>query len=185
MSNQRKEARRQSRMVAFCGLMAALSTVIMLLGGLIPIAVYVVPMFCGALLLPVMLEFGKKAAWATFLVTAALALILGFDKEAAFFYLFTGYYPIVRWRFDRIKARPLRILAKLLLFTLSIALMYGCLYLLFPLHAAFGEFREMGIWLTILSLVIFDVSMLIYDVLLVRLILIYANRIKPKLRFLH
>ena len=43
----------------------------------------------------------------------------------------------------------------------------------------------MGVWMLLGSLVIFDISMLLYDRLLFTALLIYANRIKPKLRFLH
>ena len=84
MSNHSK-ARKQSMMAAFCGMAAGLSMAVMLLGGVIPIATYAVPMLCGLLLLPILLEFGERAAWATFFAVSALALMLDFDKEAAFF----------------------------------------------------------------------------------------------------
>ena len=124
MSNHSK-ARKQSTMVAFCGMAAGLSMVILLLGGIIPIATYAVPMLCGLLLLPILLEFGEKAAWATFFAVAALALMLDFDKEAAFFYLFIGYYPIVKWRLDKLKPKALRITAKIALFSVSMVVMYA------------------------------------------------------------
>ena len=49
MPSQRKSARRQSVTVAFCGMAAALSVVIMLIGGVIPAATYAVTMLCGTL----------------------------------------------------------------------------------------------------------------------------------------
>ena len=170
--------------IAFCGMAVALSVVIMLIGGLIPAAVYAVPLLCGLLLLPISIEFGQKYAWATFAATAVLSLILDFDKEAAFFYLFISYYPIVKWSFERIRSVPLRYAAKLMLFTTSVLLMYGLLNLLFPMEAFMQEFHDMGTAMLIGLLVAFDVSMLLYDRLLVGALLIYANRIKPRLRFL-
>ena len=80
MQSNRNKARRQSLMIAFCGMAAGLSIVIMLLGGVIPVATYAVPMLCGLLLLPILIEFGQGAAWATFFAAAALALLLDFDK---------------------------------------------------------------------------------------------------------
>ena len=53
MSNHSK-ARKQSTMAAFCGMAAGLSMVILLLGGVIPVATYAVPMLCGLLLLPIL-----------------------------------------------------------------------------------------------------------------------------------
>ena len=169
---------------AMCGMAVGLSVVIMLMGGLIPAAVYVVPLLCGLVLLPISIEFGKPVAWATFAATAILAMILDFDKEAAFFYLFIGYYPIVKWSIDRITAKPVRVAVKLALFTVSVLIMYGLLNLLFPMEAFMQEFREMGTWMLIGLLIVYDISMLMYDRLLFAALMIYANRIKPKLRFL-
>ena len=184
MPSQRKNARQQSMTVAFCGMAAALSAVLMLAGGVIPIATYAVPMLCGTLLLPILIEFGKKAAWATFFSVALLALILGFDKEAAFFYLFIGYYPIVKWPLDRVKPKAKRILLKALVFTCAIGLMYALLLLLFPMEAMRREFQEMGAVMTAVFVVAYALCMFLYDFLLVLLLPVYANRIRPKLTFL-
>ena len=184
MPSNRNSARRQSLMVAFCSMAAGLSVVIMLLGGVIPIATYAVPMLCGLLLLPILIEFGKTAAWATFFAVAALALLLGFDKEAAFFYLFIGYYPIVKWDLDKIKSKGLRFAVKLLLFTGAIAIMYALLNLLFPLGAYLNEFQEMGVIMTIGFVAVYDICMLLYDWALMGCVMIYANKIRPKMAFL-
>ena len=184
MPSRRSAARRQSMMIAFCGMAVALSAVLMLLGGVIPIATYAVPLLCSALLLPVLLEFGRAAAWVTFLSTALITLVMGFDKEAAFFYLFVGYYPIVKGRLDSIRPSRFRLPAKLLLFTVAIGLMYALLFLLFPMASFLTEFREMGVLLTAGMLVVYNVCILLYDRLLFSLVFLYANRIRPKLTFL-
>ncbi|MBR5111162.1 MAG: hypothetical protein IK099_13370 [Clostridia bacterium] len=183
MSNHSK-ARRQSMMIAFCGMAVGLSMVIMLLGGVIPAAAYAVPMLCGLLLLPILLEFGETAAWAAFFAVAALALMLDFDKEAAFFYLFIGYYPIVKWRLDRIKKKGLRFLVKTLLFTVSLAAMYALLALLFPALAVLRDFEEMGAAMSVLFAAAYLFCMLLYDRLLMGCVMIYANKIRPRLTFL-
>ena len=183
MSNHSK-ARKQSITVAFCGMAAGLSMVILLLGGVIPIATYAVPMLCGLLLLPILLEFGEKAAWATFFSVAALALMLDFDKEAAFFYLFIGYYPIMKWRLDKLRPKALRIAAKITLFTVSMAVMYALLQLLFPVLAVLKDFEEMGIAASVLFLAAYILCMMLYDWLLIYYVMLYGNRIRPKLKFL-
>lgn len=184
MAYDRSTARRQSMMVAFCGMAAGLSVVMMLLGGVIPIATYAVPMLCGLILLPVLLEFGQAAAWATFFSVAFLSLLLGFDKEAAFFYLFLGYYPIVKWRLDQLKPPFFRILMKALLFIGAMGAMYGLLSLLFPLEAFMREFQEMGAAALALFILVYAVCMFLYDRLLMPMVLFYANRIQPKMKFL-
>ena len=78
MASNRMNARRQSVMIAFCGMAAGLSVAIMLLGGVIPAAAYAVPMLCGLVLLPVLLEFGRRAAWATFFCRGGAGAADGF-----------------------------------------------------------------------------------------------------------
>ena len=184
MSEKRTASRRQSARIAYCGMAAALSVALMLLGGVIPAATYAVPMLCGLLLLPVMLEFDARAAWITYAAAALIALMLDFDKEAAFFYIFLGYYPIVKWRLDRLPGRAARLGAKILLFALSMGVMYGLLYLLFPMAAFMTEFKEMGAAMTVAFAALFLICMLIYDRLLPRIALLYWNRVRPKLKFL-
>lgn len=183
MSN-RTSSRQQSGRIAFCGLMAALSVALMLTGGLIPLATYCAPMVSGVLLLPILLEYGKKAAWTAYAAVALITLILGVDKEAAFFYLFLGYYPIIKPDVDRIRRRPLRILTKLVIFTVSVTLMYAVLGFLLHMDAVVAEFTDMGALLLIAFAVMLNLCMLLYDKLLVPLMVIYVHRLRPKLRFL-
>ena len=182
--HNRSKSRESSLKMAFCGLLTALSVTLMLAGGMVPIATYCVPMAAGLLLLPILIEFGKKTAWTTFAAVALIALLLGIDKEASFFYLFIGYYPLVKWDIDRIRNKHARMLCKLSLYSLSMIIMYLVLGLLMNMHAIIAEFYEMGLLFTLLLLLLFNVCMLIYDRLLIPMVFLYAQRIKPKLRFL-
>ena len=184
MSNNRGQSRHQSRKIAFCGLIVALTVTLMLAGGLIPIATYCVPMFGGILLLPILLEYGKKTAWTAFAAASIITLLMDTDKEAAFFYLFFGYYPLIKWDIERIKNKPFRVLCKLAVFNGSIVLMYAILGFLLNMQALVEEFTQMGLLFLVLFIFIFDVCMILYDRLLFPLILLYVNRIQPKLRFL-
>lgn len=184
MANNRARSRHQSSMIAFCGLMVALSVTLMLSGGLIPVATYCIPMFAGVLLLPILLEYGKKTAWIAFIATALITLLMDTDKEAAFFYLFFGYYPLIKWEIERIKRKRLRLPCKLLAFNGSIVVMYVILGFLLNMQALVEEFSQMGTVLLIAFLAVFNLCMLLYDRLLFPLVLIYANRIQPKFKFL-
>ena len=90
MSNQRHTAHFESARLALCGMIVALSVVLMLTSSIIPIMTYAAPLFSGLLLIPVQLEYDRKTAWTVFGASALLVLILGFDKELALFYLFFG-----------------------------------------------------------------------------------------------
>ena len=184
MSGNRIRSRRESSKIAFCGLMVALSVSLMLTGGLIPIATYCAPMAGGILLLPILLEYGKKTAWTAYAACALITMLLCTDKEAAFFYLFLGYYPLLKWEIERIKNKKLRLPCKLLVFNLSIVAMYMVLGLLLNMQAIIQDFTEMGVWLTIAFLVMLNICMLLYDRLLFPMVYLYVNKLKPRLRFL-
>lgn len=182
--DNRSNSRYQSRKIAFCGLITALSAALMLAGGIIPIATYAVPMMAGVLLLPILLEYGKKTAWTAYAAVSLIVLMLGIDKEAAFFYIFIGYYPILKWDIERIKKKPLKLLVKLLVFNLSIVLMYAILGLVMNMDAIIQEFTEMGAALLVVFIAVLDMCLLLYDRLMLPLVYLYANRISPKFRFL-
>ena len=175
MAGQNRSAsRKQSGKIAFCGMMVALSVALMLTGGLIPIATYCAPMISGVLLLPILLEYGKKTAWMGYLATALIVLILGIDKEAAFFYIFLGYYPIIKWSIDKLHQKPMRVILKLLLFNGAVVAMY----------AVVEEFTEMGMWMLAAFIILLDICLFMYDRLLVPMTVLYANKLRPRLRFL-
>ena len=173
---------RPSFIVAFCGLMAALGTGLMMTGGLIPVLTYCSPLIAGALLIPVLREYGAKWALLVWAVTAALTLILCADKEAAFFYLFLGCYPVWKGRFDRVKPRGLSFLCKLLYVALALAAMYGLISFVFRLDVGMEELEELGRWAAAAFYALLAVTMLLYDRALRNLALLYEYRLRPRLK---
>ena len=173
---------RRSWAVAFCALMAALGAVIMTAGGLIPIATYCSPMLASVLLLPVMSELGNPRAWMTWAVTAALALLLSVDREAAFLYLFLGYYPILRPGLNAVRSAPLRFLLKLLYFSLSIAAMYALLLWVFQLSSLLADFSDFTLWMSIGFFAGLVAAMMVFDTALARLQLYWLLRLRPRLK---
>ena len=167
--------------VAFCSLMAALGVVLMMTGGLIPVMTYCSPLLAGVLLIPVLRECGTKWAWMVWVVTAALSMILSADKEAAFFYLFVGYYPILKPGFDRIRPKALGFAAKLLFFAAAVALMYGLILTVLGLDIGMEELEELGriAWIGFYLLLL--LSMMIYDVALGNLTILYEYRLRPRI----
>ena len=176
--------RQKTMRIAFCGMMAALSVVVMLLGGLVPMFTYISPLIAALVVAVVLLEYGSTWAWLTWLATALISLMLGTDKEAAVFYLFFGYYPILKPVLDsRIPRRNLRLAAKAACFALTSGLMFLFLMLFFPVLAA--EFKEMGLALSLVLILLMDLCLLVYDYGLPGNLRIYEKRIRPYLRFIH
>ena len=117
---------RMSFRVAFCGILAALMTVIMLVGPLIPTMTYVAPAAAGVFLIPVVWEFGGKAGGLLYAAVALLAFFLAPDKEAALcFVLLFGWYPVARPKLQHIRQKPVRLVVKLALFNAALLAIYA------------------------------------------------------------
>ena len=157
--------RTEARKIAFGGMFAALAVVLMSMGGMIPVATFVCPMLCMLLLAFVTKMCGSRIGWAWYGAVAVLSLLLSPDKEAASVFLFLGFYPIVKPRFDRFR---FSVLPKLALFNVLILAMYGLLIRLFGMDQIAAEFAELGQMLTAVMLLLGNVIFLLLDRVLTR-----------------
>ena len=172
----------KARTLALTGLMCALGVLIMMLGGLVPMATYCCPALAGLVLLPVFVECGEKIGYAAYIAIALLSLIVGPDKESALLFAFIGYYPVLRWRLDRIRPAPLRIGAKLGIFNLAIIIMYLLCLFVFRLDQVLKDYQEMGIVLSIVCLLVGNLVLLLYDRLLPIAANLYVKRFRGKIK---
>ena len=91
---------------------------------------------------------------------------MSFDKEAAVTFAFLGYYPMIKFWFDRYK---LGWVGKLAYFNFSIVVMYLLLLQLFgmaDLAEEYAELGRLGIWF---MLVLGNVTFYLLDIVLTRL----------------
>ena len=157
---------KQSKKMALGGIFAALAVVIMSMGGLIPVATFVCPVFCMILLRVVNQLCGSRTGWAWYGAVALLSVLLGPDKEAAAVFVFLGYYPILKTRLDKTK---LAIFWKLLLFNLSIFAMYFALIHLFGMDQIAAEYEELGMILSAVMMTLGNLTFILLDIVLGRL----------------
>lgn len=150
--------------MALGGIMAALAVVVMCMGGLIPVATFVCPMICMLLLTVVLSRCGNRVGWAWYGAVTILSLLLGPDKEAAAVFAFLGYYPIIKPKMDKL---PAKWLWKLAYFNLVILLMYWLLLNVFGMAQLVEEFEEMGTVMTVVTLILGNVTFVLLDRLLV------------------
>ena len=152
--------------MALGGIFAALAVTIMSMGGLIPVATFVCPMFCMILLRLVNQLCGRRTGWAWYGAVAILSVLLGPDKEAAAVFVFLGYYPILKPGLDKMKAP---VFWKLLLFNAAIVVMYFLLIRLFGMEQIASEYTELGTALTVILLILGNVMFFLLDIVLGRL----------------
>lgn len=118
----------ESQKIALCGVLSALSVVVLLVGNVLQIGTYAAPMLASFLLIPVLEDYGKKYALLLYAVVSLLSLFLVPDKELVLFYvLVLGYYPVLRVRLNNIRRAVLRWMAKFGCFNAAVVVMYALL----------------------------------------------------------
>lgn len=168
--------RRETRELALAGMLAALGTVLLCLGGIVPLATYIAPILASLAVLVAREECRMSFAIGCYAVSAALGLLLSPDKEAAMLYAFLGYYPLLKPRLDLLRPRLLRVLVKLLICCAAAGSMYALLIFVFRLEAVVQEFAEASPALLALTAALGVAVFLLYDLSLSRLGIYYRNR---------
>lgn len=172
---------KKSKRMALCGMMAALAVTVMLLGGVIPLATFCCPMFASLALLPILVEAGRKWTLMTYVAVAALGLMMCPDKEAALLFAFMGYYPALKPVLDRIAKKPLRVAAKLGVFNIAAGAMLLVIAFVLNMQAIMAEYAAMGVVGGIVFAALANITMLMYDRMLLIMVVIYLRKLRPTL----
>ena len=167
-----KKRKSKSWSMAYCGMAAALCVALMLLGTIIPIAMFIAPAVASFLIATVCMECGITMAWTAYAAVSLLGLLFVPDKEIALiFTVLLGYYPLVKPRFDRIRPRALQL----------VLAMYGLLLVLVPAGSVSQELRTTALAMSLLTLGMGNVAFALYDRALCNLLLLYKLKWQPKL----
>ena len=140
----------------------------------------------GILIVPVAIEFGIKTGYVLYAAIGLLSLFVVPDKEMSLiFVFFLGFYPLLKASIERMRSRAAQWAVKLAVFNACIVGMYGIILFLFPIGAVVEEFESMGIPFTGLLLLMGNVTFVIYDVAVARIIGLYCARFRARLMKMH
>ena len=174
--------RSESRIVALCGVLCALSVVWMLLGAALQIGTYAAPMLASFLLIPVLEEYGPRYALLLYGATSVLGLLLVPETELALFYaMLMGYYPVLRRGLCRIRPAVLRWGLTLLVFNGATLLIYGLLSALLG-PVVWQELTADGSFVAGLLLAMGNLSFIICDRAVGAVTLYYRRVLRRKLK---
>ena len=160
--------------MALGGTLAALAVCIMTFGALIPAATFCCPAIASVMLVAVLRVCGTSVAWAWYLAVAVLSCLLSPDPEAAAVFVFLGYYPIIRRKLHCISSKVLRTVCKLAYFNVSAGAAYLVLLYVVGLESLLEE--NVGVWLTIATLGLSNVTFFLLDTVLARLTKLYETK---------
>lgn len=179
MADPRKTSANRSKQIAVGGVFAAIAIVIMLSGGLFPVATFTAPVLASLCLLPVMIELGPKTALLAYLAVSILSFMLVPDQELVlFFVLLTGYYPMLQPKINGLRFKPLRWFFKLLLFNGAVAAVYALLLLLFTSPALQQELASRPWWFWGILLGAGNATFVLYDILLGKVRFVYLYKLR-------
>ena len=173
-------------------LLSAIGVALLSIGGIIQTmdlsAAAIVSFIC----IFAVIEMGSSYAWMIYAVTGILGvIIMPHNMGAWFFLLFFGYYPILKEKMEKL-SKPLSWTLKMIL--LNVALGIGLLLAAFVMYGGQKNFFELvnsimetdfGIAATIGIILLVEVTFVIYDIALTRLITYYILRLRHRFsRFL-
>lgn len=172
---------RDSRRIAVGGMMAALATAILLMGGVIPAATFIGPALAGIMLIPVLIEGGRRMALGAWVAVSALSLMLCADKEAALLFAFLGWYPVAKWPLEAKLPGWRSLPVKLLLWNACAGAMAALIFFVLRMDQIIAEYREMGRIMLVVFILMANVTLVLYDRLLNTLAILYLKKLRPKL----
>lgn len=172
--------RRETKELAFCGIMAGVAVVLLCLGGIVPFAMYIGPMLASIVMIIVDAECRRSYAWSCFAASAILGLMLGPDKECSLLFCVLGYYPFIQPKIQTVKPRLLRAAVKFIIFTAAVAIMYAVLLFILAMPETIEEFAEVGRVLMLITYAIGVFTFFVYDKAVGRVKILYARRRKKK-----
>ena len=152
---------KKAKKTAICGMMSALSVVLMFFTTFTPILMYVLPILTGLIVWLVSQLIDKKWALGVYFSTSLISLILLTDKEAALTYtLFFGFYPLLKDAFERLP-KVFSWVLKFILFNASAVLIGVAGVFVFGLSGE--EYSEFGKATIPILLSLANIVFLMYD----------------------
>lgn len=174
--------RTDARLIALCGVLAALAVALMFLGGAVPFASIACPVLASLVLIPVYCECGKKWGLLWYLAVSILSVLLAPEKEAAILFVFFGYYPMLRKYIGRLRSKVLKYLIKLVYVNAAVVAAYTLMLFVFHLNGVVEDFAGIGNFMLAALFILTNVTFIVYDILISRLEIFYHIKLRRKLK---
>ncbi len=173
---------KKSYTTAFCGIISAISIIFLFCTAFFPFAEYALPCLAGAVLMVLVVEVGYKYAFVAFFAVSLISFFIVPSREVSvLFFLFFGYYPIVKSLLEKLKLRFLEWALKLLIFNVAMVSAYFLLINLFGLKDLLNEFGAFKFGIPGM-LFLGNIVFIIYDIALTKAVSIYIYKLSPILK---
>ena len=162
--------------VSFSGIIAALSTVMMLITSVFPFGTFAFPALSGMLLVCVVIELGYSWAFIVYTAVSILSLLFVTDKEAVVYYVvFLGFYPVIKAVIERLKSRALQFVLKYAVFNVCMIIAFYLSVFVFMIPKE--SFMLFGVYLPWVFLILGNIAFVVYDLCITRVVTLYLLKI--------
>lgn len=167
-----KNTVKSSKKIALSGMLSALNVLVMFIGSIYQTLDLTTAAAASLTVVFAMVELGTSYAVSIYVVSSILAVMfLPNRSPAIIFAIFAGFYPILKAYLQRIRSKWLAFVAKLAVFNLFFTAIIAAGKYLFMLPDDFYSFS----WVIY---ILGNVTFVLYDFALDRLILLYIVKIK-------
>lgn len=174
---KRNDRSERTKKVALCAMLSALGVVVLYLGAIVEVIDISMAVIASLFAVAAVIECGGLFPWAVYGVTGILSVVLLPSKLPAVMYLlFFGFYPIIKEKIERIKNRVVMWTVKEIVFNI-------CLLLLMLIAKWFMLDPEGLLVFEVIFFCLANVTFVLYDIALTRLISLYIFKIRKKFRF--
>ena len=164
----------KTKRLSFSAMMAALATVLMLVG-YFPYLTYAVPCVASLPIMVVLIELNKKSALYTY-IASILPVFLFCEPESKLLYLcFVGFYPVLKAILEGLKSRILEFIFKFVAFNIGVAIIY--LLSRFVFGISFDDLGELGKYGSVIFVTLANLVFLAYDFCLSKMAVYYMYRL--------
>jgi hypothetical protein len=160
--------------MATCALLCALGVVLSWLGSLADLLDLCTPFFAALLLVPIVIEYGRRYAWSVWGATALLSLLLLPNKSPAIIYLAFGYYPILKAVLERLRPALTNFLKLILFIAVDLSIV-------FLSNALFGVSEAAPPYFNAVLCIGGLIVLWLIDLCLTRLITIYVIKYRSRI----
>ncbi len=165
----------RTRRLTMGAMFTALGVILLWLGAVVEVLDLSLAAIASLLTVLGVIEFGGGFPWLVWLATSALSLILLPSKFPALLYLlFAGVYPMAKAIFER-RHYILAWVLKLSFFNTGLLFLIAiCTWVL--------KLPDTGLGFTVVTFAVANLTFVLYDIALGRLILLYMFKLRPRLR---
>lgn len=168
--------------IALGGVISSISVFMMFCSGIFPMLDYTIPTFTGFLMVIMIVEVNAAWAFMTYVAVSLLAVLITPNLQVSLlFIMFMGYYPILKFYLDKMKARLAANIIKLAVFNIAVISFYLLFQYVFMTEDLLEGMERFGKYAALVLLLMANAFFFLYDKLVGDLTVMYVNWFRRKI----